>query len=143
MAVTKKKVSARERARVARARADAARVERDQRVETAAAVFIAASDERAKLVDRIAELTDAIGAVEARMGAQVIVLSELGEPAAWQRELLDVEESERKRLRALADAGPVPRLPQAGPVATSVPAATAMGAGAGPLDARGESSPAA
>lgn len=96
-------MSARERARAARARADAARAERDRAVEAAAAAFFAASDDRERVLERIAALHDDLTGVERRMGAQVVALGDLGEPAGWQRELLGVDEPERKRLRGLAE----------------------------------------
>jgi hypothetical protein len=105
---TKARITARERARAARARADAARAERDRAVEDAATAFFAAGDERGKLHERIAVLRADVGEVERRMGAQIARLTEVGEPAAWQRELLEVDETERKRLRALADGDATP-----------------------------------
>lgn len=108
---TRRKISARDRARAARARADAARVQRDQQVEAAAAAFFAASDERDQLFADIAELTGKVQSVEAVMGARVIDLSELGEKAAYQRELFGIDEIERKRLRALAEESNAGRAP--------------------------------
>jgi len=124
---TRARISARERARAVRARADAARVERDRAVEEAAAAFFAAGDERTKLLERIAGLQDEVGAVERRMGAQVARLTEAGEPAAWQRALLELDEPERKRLRALADDVPAPA-----PALVPVPAPGASATGAAP-----------
>ncbi|WP_147794737.1 hypothetical protein [Cellulomonas sp. Y8] len=59
------------------------------------------------------------------MGAQIARLTEAGEPAAWQRALLDVDEPERKRLRALADGiAPLARAPMSptqGPAGVATP----------------------
>jgi hypothetical protein len=122
---TKARISARERARAARARSDAARALRDRVVEDAATAFFAAGDERTKLHERIAVLRADVCAVERRMGAQIACLAEVGEPAAWQRELLELDEVERKRLRALADEDtttPAPEPAVAGAGLSGVPA---------------------
>jgi hypothetical protein len=103
MGSTTKKLSARDRAREARRRADAARAQRDEAVEAAAAAYFAGDDERGKLLERIEALTADVVRVEQRMGAQLAALGTLGESAAWQRELLGLDEAERKRLRTLAD----------------------------------------
>lgn len=99
-----KATSARERARAARLRLDAERAQRDEQIEGAATRFYEAVDARDTIERQIETLREKIRAtVEVDMGSALRDLSNLGETAARQRELLGIDEAERRRLRALSE----------------------------------------
>lgn len=85
------KVSARERARAAKAVLDAERAERERKIEDAATSFYAAVDERD-------EAQAQSNAAEERMGQAVADLTELGEPGDRIATLCGIEASEVRRL---------------------------------------------
>lgn len=92
---TGKKLDARERARIARARVDQVRAERDTKIEATLAEFFSAGDERDALVAQLA-------VVENTIGHSVESLFTLGENASRVADLLDLDPKEVKRLRGLA-----------------------------------------
>ena len=99
-----KATSARERARAARLRLDAERAQRDEQIEGAAARYFEAVDARDTIERQIETLREKIRAtVEVDMGSALHDLTNLGETAARQRELLGIDEAERRRLRALSE----------------------------------------
>ncbi|UTT61284.1 hypothetical protein [Cellulosimicrobium cellulans] len=99
-----KATSARERARAARLRLDAERARRDEEIEAAATRYFEAVDARDAIERQIEALREKISTtVEVDMGAALRDLASLGETAARQRELLDIDEAERRRLRALGE----------------------------------------
>ena len=107
-----KATSARERARAARLRLDAERARRDEQIEAAAARYFEAVDERDAIERQIEALHEKIRTtVEVDMSSALRDLTALGESAARQRELLDINEAERRRLRAVGEE-------QASPAAT-------------------------
>lgn len=99
-----KATSARERARAARLRLDAERARRDEQIEAAAARYFEAVDARDAIERQIDALREKIRTtVEVDMGSALRDLTSLGESAARQRELLDIDEAERRRLRSLGE----------------------------------------
>ena len=99
-----KATSARERARAARLRLDAERARRDEQIEAAATRYFEAVDARDAIERKIEALREEISTtVEVDMGAALRDLADLGETAVRQRELLGIDEAERRRLRALGE----------------------------------------
>lgn len=102
-----KATSARERARAARLRLDAERAQRDEQIEGAATRYFEAVDARDTIERQIETLREKIRTtVEVEMGDALRDLTNLGETAARQRELLGIDEAERRRLRALSEGDP-------------------------------------
>lgn len=86
--------AAREKARLNRATLDAARAQRDEKIETAATEFF-------ELAFDAAQLREQLEAVEAKRGAAVRSLRELGEKDPWIAQLLETDPKEIARLAKL------------------------------------------
>jgi len=83
---------------------DAERAQRDEQIEGAATRYFEAVDARETIERQIETLRDKIRTtVEVEMGDALHDLTNLGETAARQRELLGIDEAERRRLRALSE----------------------------------------
>ena len=86
--------AAREKARLNRARLDAERERRDERIEAAASEFF-------ELAFDAEQLREQLEAVEARRGVAVRALRELGEKDQWIGDLLETDAKEVARLAKL------------------------------------------
>lgn len=95
MVSTSKKQEARSRARSARLRLDAARAERDKKIEDAAAAFFTAFDERESLMEKV-------DALDERMNEQIRELLELRESQTRIADLLSID---RRRVREARQGG--------------------------------------
>ncbi|MFJ2301029.1 hypothetical protein [Oerskovia paurometabola] len=96
---------------------DAERAQRDEQIEGAATRYFEAVDARDTIERQIETLREKIRTtVEVEMGDALHDLTNLGETAARQRELLGIDEAERRRLRALSEKDPAGS--GAGPAAT-------------------------
>lgn len=92
MAKTSVQIQARDRARAARAKADASRVERDKRIEQAQVDYFTATAEREQLVDQLA-------AIDGRLSSAVDRIASEGEDNDRIAALLDADVATVRRLR--------------------------------------------
>ena len=95
MATTNGKTAARERAREAKAKVDAARVEKDKLIEEQATAYYLGSDEHDKALA-------AAGEAETKMAAAVLALGDLDVPVQTVATLCGVDARRVRQLRKAA-----------------------------------------
>lgn len=89
---TTSKIDARKRAREGKAKADAARLAQDKKIEDAATEFYVASD-------KLEELREQIAGAEAALSDQVVKLFDLGETAERVADLTGMSAAEVRAIR--------------------------------------------